>query len=418
MNVVVRDFAFSRFVRAIKKGEIEPSTLNKIPILSLYLALEEAGFDESLDILLDLKVDNLKKILDLKLWRGDCLESDSVFYLVDQLSSEDNHDTAKRVLGVIDPKVYAVLFSRLQFTVDPEVMVKGEGDLLTEAVSVKFPSEFLPDLIDSYSRLFRFLYDANGDLFFKLIQVSMSHTGSILELEAFQDKERRLAEDLPELDYAEERIFSVLETFKVKEILGVNFGDLDSYNRIIEGSVDGGTVQLTSELFFDLLRCEELDLPYFRALMQGANSGEIPGAGDIASELIALVNCSYVALGQDIKFLYRLIVGCCNLGLEHIVRRTPCSLREIYEGLNLGGIYAHGLSLLMRLRRQVNKSVADESRSSTLVDIVGAAVNGVNCYSIPLRFEEGVTIIRECPNYSCFYSLGQIKQIEEMVFNR
>lgn len=416
MSVVVKDFAFSRFVRAIKKSEVEPYILNKIPILSLYLALEEAGFGESLDLLLDLEVDNLKKILDLKLWKGDLLEPETIFLLVDLLNSEDNLDTATRILSVIDPKVYAVLFSRLQFTVDPEVMIKGEGDLLTEAVSVKFPSEFSSDLVDSYSRLFRFLYDANADLFFRLIQVSMSHTGSMLELEAYSDKERRLAEDLPELTYAEERIFTVLETFKVKEILGVSFGEFDNFNPIIEGSTE--TATSTSEFFFDMLRCEEWDLSYFRALMQGARSGEINIAADISNELIALINCSYVALGQDIRFLYRLISGCCNLGLEHIVRRTPCSLREIYDGLNLGGIYAHGLSLLMRLRRQVNKGVAGEGHSSNLGDMLSAAVNGVNCFRIPLRFDEGITLIRENPHYSCFYSLEQIREVEEMVLNR
>ena len=331
-----------RLAKSIYQLELPPEVLKSLPAQSLYLAIQENGLESSIDTLMAASLEQLKLLLDFDLWQRDTFLEENFWQWLELEDSSEPLAIAEKILKVIDYKLVALMLAR-----HVDVITKEEKSDTPPA-----PGFYTPDLGQTWlrvkledshrfflmNRFLALLFESDADLFYQLLAVPMVGTNAILEEEAYQDQQRRLAnEGIPDLALAAE----IHAPLAVKQLLDLiaqeeqlpTIGDIEPIPALIAHN-------------------DEL-MPWHAIVCQAKNSDEL------AAESTLLVNAALVQYNipvsdyNEVGLCAAQVRGAINLGLQKISSsELATDLVAAVNRLGLRPFYRLGLTLLMSLRRE------------------------------------------------------------------
>jgi hypothetical protein len=331
-----------RLAKSIYQLELPPEVLRSLPAQSLYLAIQENGLESSVETLLAASLEQLKLLLDFDLWQRDTFLEENFWQWLEAEESSEPLAVAEKILKVIDYKIVALMIARYV-----DVITKEEKSDTPPA-----PGFYTPDLGQTWlrvkledshrfflmNRFLALLFESDADLFYQLLAVPMVGTNAILEEEAYQDQQRRLAnEGIPDLSLAAEihaplALNPVLDLIKKQEQLPA-ISDIEPIPALIAHS-------------------DEL-MPWHRIVCDAKNSDEL------AAESTLLVNAALVHYNipvseyTEVGLCAAQVRGAINIGLQKVISAEPATnLVEAVEHLGLKPFYRLGLTILTSLRKE------------------------------------------------------------------
>ncbi len=336
-------------VREIFKSESPERVIRTLPAQSLYMAIKVHGLAAHPELFELASLDQCRAILDFDLWERDKLRDDGFWEWLALPDSTENLESLRRFISTVDLKLVGLIISRLvnvisyeEATDDPPDNGYYTPDRGRTWLQIKVEDTQKHFLM---SRFLAFIFDRESDLFYQLLSVPAVSTEAVLEEEAFQDRERRLAgEGFPARESAA-RLNSPLTVNLALAELNKGPNDHHSYTRII----------------VEPLLCEGGRLEPLATLEMAIKDHE-----RFEGELTLLMNAALIYWNVEIyeseavAILAAKVKGAINIGLEAVLSATERSIEEIYGALHLEGLYRVGLAHLFSLRSKGRKFTQEE----------------------------------------------------------
>ncbi len=334
--------------KAIFDAEFPEQFIRTLPAQSIYYVLKQNGLGSSLELLGMLTLEQLRFVLDLDLWRDNQLNEDAFWEWLSLVDTEGDFTLLQRELKSLDLKILALIVQRY-----------------IEVTSFEEPTEnppatgfYTPDKgytwihinINDSSRHFylaRFLalvFESSAELFYQILSVPNVATGSVLEEDALEDRNKRLeAEGIPTMERSAE-ILSLLSVAEATAIL-----EEANNHDIIEG------IRGIETLLFD----SPCDLILSRILASGGEHAE--------EELTLVMNSAIVRYKVDhtdpeiVTLMASKIKGALSIGVERLLlTNEERSIEDIYKVLGATKLVRLGLTLLGELFKLTRKIDQDK----------------------------------------------------------
>lgn len=355
-------FSTKSFLKLIEKSDSPEHLVRSQPTQALYLSLREEGLDGALTILELATLDQFRVLLDFDLWRKDELCEEHLWEWLSVTDASDDLELLQKVLKTIDLKIIAMLIGKYVNVVT--------NDEPTEAPPS--PHYTTPDkgktwlLIDTddekkyflLGRLLALLFETSAELFYQLIGVSSLNSFSMLEEEAFLDRQRRLGnEGIPDADLAH-KVHLPLFKVDLLKLLGAKTPLLSATEIMpIEPLTTSGG---------------ELPAPLSSIFEQRPTDQEL-------SEITFIMNSAIIRWGVDfsdkeeIEKLLQKVRGAINIGLSLCLEK--CTAREAVTRIGFTPLYRAGLTQIMDLRARSRKFFSPHKSFSAEYELLRSALS-------------------------------------------
>lgn len=326
-------------IEAIFQADAPDQFIRTLPSQSLYLALQQTGLENSSELILLGAHEQVRTLLDFDLWHKDEFNEERLWNWLSLGDDEDGLRVLQKVLSCIDLKLIALLIATHVETVSP----------LEPTEAPPSPGYFTPDKGNTWllikledpdkhfylGRLLAMIFETNAEMFYQLLASSGVATNSMLEEEAFQEKQKRLsAEGIPSIEDAAEVNTPISEA---------------SLSPLIEDKrtlFSLPNVHAVTPLIHDRITPQPLSLA-----LAGHSRKE-----DLELELTYIMNACFVYFHLDLSEADEIslyadkVKGAINIGLEMGSAHFNLPPEECLQALGLRNLYRLGLKRLFELR--------------------------------------------------------------------
>lgn len=356
-------FSPQGLAKAIFDANVPEGFVRGLPAQSLYMALKYNGISSSIDTIEIASAEQCRLMLDLDLWNEDRFNEDQFWEWLALCDEEDGSFTVLiKVLKCIDLKLLAIIIARhvhiLIFTEstpqppEPGYYTPDKGFTWLNVKIADSTKHFL------LSRFMALIFESNTELFYQLLGIPDVSTETILEEEAYQERQKRLSgEGIPAKEWAYE-LNSPIDDFDVKRALK----DIKPHRTIAD-------IIAIEPLIYESTKSE-----LFTKLLEQVGDKE-----QIQNELTLIMNAAIVHWSiqfseQDqVLALAQKVRGAINIGLEQLHTLSSLGDDQLYSCLGLQKIYRIGLAQLFRLRKLAN-SKSPSLKVDGRDEIVAAAI--------------------------------------------
>ncbi|MCB0355186.1 MAG: hypothetical protein KDD64_16760, partial [Bdellovibrionales bacterium] len=306
-----------------------------IPAQSIYISMKRRGLASSVEVIDLLSRDQLQLLLDFDLWHGDRFSEDQIWDWLELPDAENDLSLLQRILPALDLKCLCILISRHVESVTfdeptenppaPHYFTPDKGHTWIHITLEDDHKQFL------LARLLALIFETDANLFYKLLQISTLHTQSVLEEEAFEERDKRmLAEGIPDREMAfhlnEPLQFSSVQ-FNELEPLDVGVSDLKPIRPLIYSERLPKILQRLAQ--------EIRDFEVFEAELSLIMNGALVHFGTDLGDM------------EEVELVTLAVRGAACIGLELCERELKASPIEAYSKLGLRRLYRIGLSRLV-----------------------------------------------------------------------
>ncbi|NLF25621.1 MAG: hypothetical protein GX589_08215 [Deltaproteobacteria bacterium] len=332
--------------KLVFEAELPEQFIRTLPVQSLYLALKHNGLSSSADLIAAASVEQCRLLIDFDCWQKDSFVEENFMEWLSLCDADQSLDLLHKIIKCIDLKLVALMISRyVQIHVhqEPTDPSPGEGFFTPDRgytwVKVNTTDSHRQFLL---ARLLAAIFEASAEIFYQLMSVKGIATATVLEEEAYQDKQKRLAaEGIPDREYAHE-INTPLEPAALQHELETKHekAAVEMIPAVLPMLYDTETIQPLGEVLkhLDLEAIEQFESEF--TLIMNA----------------ALVRWSIEVFNyEEVTKLSSKVKGAINLALELTLQKTGMAALEIYRHAGLQKLYACGLNLLFRLQKRAHK---------------------------------------------------------------
>lgn len=333
-------------LRAIFDSENPEAVAASLPAQSLYLAVRHSGLSTAAELLEIVPHRTIKIMLDLDLWKKDRFDEESLLEWLAVTDATQDLELLRNILRCTDLKLISLIIGKyvtVHTNDEPTEMPPGaeyytpdKGYTWLHVTAPSSESHFL------ITRLMALLFDENPDIFYQLLAVAQNATPSIIEEEAYQDRNRRLSEDgFPSYENAED-LHQPLSPGRFEEILRTESAS---------PSLARGSWNLVEPIGAFLW-----DKPLQDRLAALFNALEDPS--DLGVALTFITNSAITFFGSDIaspeavENIIEQTHGLLAIGLGVAEETTQRSAPELYGTVGLSPIYQLGIFRVVSLRKR------------------------------------------------------------------
>ena len=398
-TLTISKYKSSDLIKRIFETASPEKIVPEIPAQSLYLAARSGGLSSAVELLEIATLEQCSLMIDFDCWEKDRFNEERFWEWLELPDATDDNEILKKIFRATDLKIIALLmaryvdiFSTTERTEEPPSADYFTPDQGYTWIRVKIKEAHRNFLLN---RFLACIYEYNIDIFYQILQVPTIATPSLLEEEAFQEKQRRLsAEGIPDLDYALEinspKKFSE-STNLIKEKNIKNVKAIKPY------IYDTGSPTLLNELF-----------------QSASNADEVEGEFSLITNS-AIIKWSVKVYDDEAReTLIDQIKGALNIGLEICQENTNLSVMEIYKKYGLKQIYRFGLFEIFELQKKV-KNISKEdlldfyNNNKELFFVISGVLN-----DFPLKAENFNSTTLQI-DYSPFFSIKALKDIQAKI---
>lgn len=350
MSNLLTTVSASHLAKAIFDADVPEEVIRELPAQTLYMVIQYNGLHSSIEVVEQSTDEQLKAIIDLDIWNRDEINETQIWEwlrladIPDPSSSDTSGlDILAKFLKCFDLKLVSLLIRKyINVTTNEEptdqppaerCFSPDNGFTWLSFRDLTADQEFL------LGRLVAMIFESKAEVFYQLLSIAQANTNILLEEEAYQDKEKRLAvEGIPEFAYACE----------------INSGKTAKV--IVKELVEKTTIQ-------------SYDLAVIEPLVAIANEAEIPEPllsalksnqqESLLEEFTLLINAGCVFFKipffekESLNFLCKQIIGAINIGLESLINESGHTADKVLGGLELKKIYQVGLYELGQFRKKL-----------------------------------------------------------------
>ena len=338
--------------RKIFKAELPEEHLRALPAQSLLLILKSNGLDSSQALLECASSEQYQLLLDFELWTGDRFKEEQFWSWVAVCEQDSSLKALQKMLACMDLKLVGLMLSRyVQFEIFEEPTDEPPGPLYYTPDKGLTWIQISIENADQHRQLAKLLaliFEADADLFYRLLATTTMTTPAELEEESYSDRNKRLVVvGIPEPDFAHELHSRLKPSAALSQLKGAH----------TETCVPSD-IPVIQPLVYDGDMPEPLRS--FAHELASSASQE-----DFETELTLLMNAAFVYWRIDfedyeqIEIVAARVRGILNVGLQQIYETQSDASRHIYTTLGLRGIYRVGLDVLYGLH-DLGKKVASQ----------------------------------------------------------
>jgi hypothetical protein len=351
----------------ILKADAPENFIKTVPSQSLYIALKNQGLQSSSELLSIATLEQVRACIDLDMWSQERFYEEQFWEwaaLVDDTSDDpaESLSLLQKILKCIDLKVIAIVIGRYVevITFEQQQEYPPEEGFYTPDRGSLWLKVTLEDSQKHFylNRLLALLFETNADMFYQLMAVPSVATESILEEEAYAERNKRLStEYIPDPEYAAS-FHKPLQPFKVKE-------KLTSYVNL-EASSTQEEEYRTSFENIPVIGPLLYDNGYYKVLKhvtseRFALDDNIPletHLEALESESSLLMNAALVYFSPDfskkeeIAKVTSLVKNAINIGIESIKNKYCSQSINVHTIFTLQDFYAHGIFYLFEVRKK------------------------------------------------------------------
>ena len=351
--------------KALAGGDLTPEQISLLPPQSLYVALQSAGIESCLDVLLYTTTKQYQLLLDLECWSRFDFLGDRFIGWLQLIDSESSLEMFEKLLRSTDPELLALMISRYV-----EVVTHEEPTDLPPGPQFYTPDRGLtwiyldlpdPDEHRIFAKFMAYLYQRNPEMFFQLLHSRTGATTLEMEEHCYQARERRLAsQGIPSHE------LSARTNAKLPEQL--------VRQKLEAAGVKGKGVKKSSSL--PAKSAGGLQ-PFESMLAALGGEASVEEFASVVEELGAIMNAAFIFFGvqlneqSEVAAMQQRVRGAINIGLERAVEISSGELVAIAEALGMTGLYQFGLTELLELRKLASRiapdTVAPSSPGSALL---------------------------------------------------
>lgn len=316
----------------------------------IYSIVAQMGFGGAIELLELTSKEQLAAIIDFHIWQRDEIDLDKLVEVLSCTDATNSLDLLGRVIRAIDLKIIALLISRYVSVVtldDPSEVPIDEGFVTPDNGSTWLKVETLnPDLHFNLSRVLAYIYETNIQLFYQLISIPTVHTASMLEEEAYMEREKRLQA----LGFPDEQCSIEVCTPLTPHELKARLGKISTQNvtpQILEVNED---ISIENTQPFHLGSSRRDTSRTSKLLSMVRDPAEFEG------EFGFLLNCTlmrwHVDLSeiQGVRDMAERVRGAIEIGLE-LTSNLNVNELSSYETIRLRGLFRAGLWYLLELKK-------------------------------------------------------------------
>ncbi|MBN8547742.1 MAG: hypothetical protein J0M12_00355 [Deltaproteobacteria bacterium] len=361
-----RGLSIANLAKMLFRSDASEDYIRSLPAQSLYLAVKHLGITSSADILESASLEQCRLMFDFDCWSKDNFLEENFWEWLSVADDEHGLRLLQKFIKFVDLKLVSLMISRHvdaktfeEKTDNPPAPGFYTPDGGFTWVNVKIEESTRNFL---FSRLLALIFETDGDLFYKLLQIPGVATESDLEEESYQAKSKRLqSEGFPSDDYAFELNSPLDEALLPKELSSRAKMPMSKDIPAIEPIIyDGVMVRPLADLISQAGSRDELE-----------------------SELSLIMNAAFVRWSVDlideerVRHWISKVRGAINLGLETAMKRSGKDALEIYNLIGLQKLYRLGLWKLHSLYLRASKISEDSIRAladdSAIFGIVAGA---------------------------------------------
>jgi Family of unknown function (DUF6178) len=192
----------SYLLKEIYDADSPEKFVAEIPTLSLYLLISQNGLGSSADLIEMAPLTKVQSLVDLDVWQKDRLSFKKLYdwlLLPNTLDATDSSDLSNKIFNSLDLKILAVLIAKncTIVTFEDPTEHPPEAEFFTFDNGYTWININCTDS-DEYlatNNLLNLLISRPPELIYQLLAVAQLYTPAILEEEAFNEREKRLAAD-------------------------------------------------------------------------------------------------------------------------------------------------------------------------------------------------------------------------------
>jgi len=190
---------------------------------AVYSIVAQMGISGAVDVLELASREQIAAIIDFHIWNRDEIDIEKLLEILSCTDATDSLDLLGKIIRSIDLKIIALLISRYVTVVtldEPSETPFEEGFVTPDNGSTWLRVETTDnDIYFNVSRVIAYIYESNIHLFYQLVAIPTMHTASVLEEEAYLEREKRLqALGFPDEEVANE-ICTPLTAYDLKVAL-------------------------------------------------------------------------------------------------------------------------------------------------------------------------------------------------------
>lgn len=316
----------------------------------IYSIVAQLGFSGAIELLELTSKEQLAAMIDFHIWQKDQIDEQKLIEVLSCTDATSSLELLGRVVRAIDLKIIALLISRYVSVVtldDPsEVPIEEEFVTPDNGSTWLRVEAATPDLHFNLSRVLAYIYETNIELFYQLISIPTVHTASMLEEEAFLEREKRLqALGFPDEQTSIE-VCTPLSPYELKAKTGI----ISTQNVApqIAGADEGISLEDT----------QPFQLAYSKRDTSRTNKllSMVKDPAEFEGEFGFLLNSTLVRWHvdlseiQNVRDMAEKIRGAIEIGLE---LTSDLNINELssYEKISLLGLFRAGLWPLLELRK-------------------------------------------------------------------
>ena len=325
-------------LKAIFNAPSPEEYIRRLPAQSLFIAIKQAGLESSAEVVEVASLEQCRLLMDFDCWRGDSFCEENFWEWLALCDAGDGLDLLYKLLKFVDYKLAALMVGRYvhSWVSDQPSDPPPDAGYYTPdhgrtwiKINVEDPRRhFL------LARFLAALFERDADAFYQLLSVPNVATPAMLEEEAYQEKQKRLAaEGLPDDEYA----FELCRPVAIDQAL----------RALKESGVRPA---------FDLVAVIEPLLYQPQAIQPLSDLAERVG-DDFGAEFTLLVNAALVRWRFDLSSAEEAlraaaqVRGALNIGLTKLISASQAPALEIYQACGLRALFGCGLESLTALRK-------------------------------------------------------------------
>ena len=362
--------------KAIFNADFPEKYVKELPAQTLFLVVKHNGLDSSADLLEMAGLEQCRLLMDFDCWNKDDFQEDNFWAWLAVTDSSEDLKLLKKILIASDLRLVSLLISKYvqwiiceEPTEEPPAPEYFTPDKGSTWVNIKAPDSDKTFLL---GRLLAMIFETDAELFYQLLSTTGERTNTEIIEEAYQEKQKRLAnEGIPDDEFAYS-INAPLSTNEVKAELNkeqtkATISDIRPIHPLM---YDSGLVQPLSGLLGKL------------------------SAEDFESELTLILNCAIVRWHielwetEQLQQLCDQVKGAINIGLELCISyASNLTDIEIYNKLGLEKLYRLGLTHVLHLHslaKKIDKELLKDIAAEKFSLVAGALEdfplfpNGIN----------------------------------------
>jgi hypothetical protein len=337
------ELAPEQLARTIFRAELPEQYVTTFPAQSLYMAIKSNGLSSSVDLIQIATIEQCRLLIDFDIWIKDEVNEKALFEWLSLTDETDDLELLQNVVKSIDLKLIALLISRYvqveyfeEATDSPPAKGFTTPDKGRTWISINSDTS---EVYFQLSRLLAMIFETNAELFYQLLAIATVNTSTVLEEEAYQDRERRLVSEasFPDSEFAA----SLNAPLSTKEALS-----------FLEKNQPLTTPDVDSILPLVFQRSDLL--PWQNLLSKYANNEAFHAELSLTFNAAAVYYRISFGEKGEIDSLFRVVRGAINLALEILLKTDRADIEIIYSKLGLNKIYRLGHSHIQSLKRLVH----------------------------------------------------------------